>query len=254
MANSALIGVVETVVDDKVAAGEMFTAHDITIEVRTRGHRAGHNEVRDAVHDYYGRGGLGVAYSRTTISVPGGNPFLYHRGADDPSTYANIRNGSVNVPSPSPSNSPDDDDDDDDSQPVAIPAGLLGSLSGIPNGQPASVAGVAVATATRRNSANKPGVVVARRVDGRDTLSIPTTIIRAAGFSLKQKVFAVASTSGVDIIATQPPASAVFGKYTVDSHGQVRLTQSLLQRAGIGGKEYDVENGNNNTVKVKLHQ
>jgi len=88
-----LVPVVEAVVDEKVQAGEMFTAHDITLEVRNRGHQAGHNEVRDAVHDYYGRGGLGVAYTRTNISVPGGQPLLYHRSVDDPSTYGNIRGG-----------------------------------------------------------------------------------------------------------------------------------------------------------------
>lgn len=93
MSQSSLILVVEAVVDEKVQAGAMFTAHDITLEVRNRGHSAGHNEVRDAVHDYYGRGGLGVAYTRTNISLPGGQPFLYHRGTDDPATYSNIRGG-----------------------------------------------------------------------------------------------------------------------------------------------------------------
>jgi len=76
MNNASLVPVIETVVDEKVQAGELFTAHDVTIEVRSRGHRTGHGEVRDAVHDYYGRGGLGVAYTRTNISVLGGNPYL----------------------------------------------------------------------------------------------------------------------------------------------------------------------------------
>jgi plasmid stability protein len=93
ISQSSLISIIEAVVDEKVKAGEMFTAHDVTLEVRKRGHRADHNEVRDAVHDYYARGGLGVAYTRTNISVPGGQPLLYHRTVDDPSTYLNIRDG-----------------------------------------------------------------------------------------------------------------------------------------------------------------
>lgn len=266
--NSSLIPVVEAVVDEKVQSGGMFTAHDITLEVRSRGHRAGHNEVRDAVHDYYSRGGLGVDYTRTNISVPGGQPFLYHRQADDPSTYGNIRGGgTVNVPNPATIAVPpagqsgtddDDDDDDDDNQAVSIPPSLLGSLSSI--SQPA-VGGVAVSPAVAptnhaRNgarSANKAGATTARAVDGRGTLSIPAPVVRQAGFKVGQKVYAVASTQGVQITAAQPPASSVFGKYTVDTHEQVRVTQSLLQRAGIGGTQYDVEQ-NNDTVKVKLHK
>jgi len=262
MSNASLIQVVETVVDEKVQAGELFTAHDVTLEARQRGHRAGHGEVRDAVHDYYGRGGLGVAYSRTNISVPGGNPYLYHRGADDPSTYQNIRGGgNVNVPNPAtipvpPLGQSGDDDDDDDGagQAVTIPASLLGSLTSVPQN---SVSGVTVSgvNSHARNSAtrtsNKPGNTKARTVDGRGTLSIPAPIIRQLGFKPRQKVFAVAATNGVDIVATQPPASAVYGTYTVDDHEQVRLTQAILQRAGIAGKQYDVEKSNNKVV-VKL--
>jgi hypothetical protein len=100
MSNQSLVSVVETVVNEKVQNNELFTAHDVTLEVRNRGHRAGHNEVRDAVHDYYSRGGLGVAYARTNITVPGGNPYLYHRIVDDPLNYQNVRGGTVSVPDP----------------------------------------------------------------------------------------------------------------------------------------------------------
>ena len=126
MATAGVRPVVEQVCDEQVHNGGMFTAHDITLEVRNRGHRVGHHEVRDAVHDYFARGGLGVAYTRTTISVPaGGTPFLYHRTADDPAAYANIRgvglvpNPSVNtisVPPPSSISSTDDEDEDEDDE------------------------------------------------------------------------------------------------------------------------------------------
>ena len=48
----SLSPVAETVVNEWVQAGEMFTAHDVTLEVRNRGHKAGHGEIKDAVHDY----------------------------------------------------------------------------------------------------------------------------------------------------------------------------------------------------------
>lgn len=258
MNNASLIPVVESVVDQKVAAGDMFTAHDVTLEVRSRGHRAGHNEVRDAVHDYYGRGGLGVAYTRTNISVPGGQPYLYHQGADDPSTYANIRGGGGALASPSPQtiavppanantgtdDDEDDEDDEDDGQGVSIPASLLQSVGGI------AVGGVPAHSHNTRTG-NKPGNMKARTVDGRGTLSIPAPVIRKVGFKVGQKVFAVASTQGVVVSASQPPAASVFGKYTVDNHEQVRVTQALLQRAGIAGSKYDLEEGTD-YVSVKL--
>ena len=253
----SLSPVIEAVVDEKVQKNELFTAHDITLEVRSRGHRVGHGEVRDAVHDYYNRGKLGVAYTRSNITVPGGgSPFLYHRSADDTSTYQNVRGGTVNTPSSAPTtiaipsfsqtttdDDEDDDDDDGSANNVTIPQNLLSSISSVPSITPKP--------ATTNHARNSAGATKARKVDGRGTLSIPSPIIRQLGFQPRQKVYAVAATNGVDIVATKPPASAVFSTFTVDDHDQVRLTQSLLERAGISGTEYDVEQATDKVV-VKL--
>lgn len=255
MSTTGLVPVVESVVDSKVQGSDMFTAHDVTLEVRNRGHRVGHAEVRDAVHDYYQRGGLGIGYSRTNISVPGGNPYLYYPSNADPNTYSNIRGMGVSpttpsgnyqtIPVPPAGNSSDDDDDDDD--------GSLASAVSIPSSLISSVAGVAVnGNRNGKHSANKAGVTSARAVDGRSTLSIPAPVVRKV-FKVGQKVYAVASADGVEVVDQQPPAASVYGKYTVDSHCQVRITQSLLQRAGIGGTSYDVEESGNKVV-VKLHK
>lgn len=256
-----LAPVVETVVDEKVQKGELFTAHDVTVDVRQRGHRAGHTEVRDSVHDYYQRGGMGVGYSRTNITVPGGyTPYLYHRSADDPASYSNIRGAGVtSTPSgnqqtiavPSPSSQTDDDDDDDGPSVVTIPSSLIASVS--PGFVVTPINGSNNGSNGRHSSNNKPGVTSARGVDGRQTLSLPSPVIRKVGFHAGQKVYAVASTDGVDVVSALPPSSAVYGKYTVDRNDQVRLTQSLLKRAGIGGTKYDVEDAGNKVV-VKLHK
>lgn len=260
MSTVGLTPVVETVVDEKVQKGEMFTAHDVTLEVRGRGHRAGHTEVRDAVHDYYQRGGLGVGYARTNIPVPGGyTPFLYHRSADDPATYSNIRGAGVmstpvgnqqTIAVPPPSSQTDDDDDGDDDDglsSVTIPPGLIANVG------PGLVVTPIHSNSNGRHASNKPGATSARGVDGRQTLSLPAPVIRKVGFRAGDKVYAVASTDGVDVVSTLPPSSSVFGKYTVDCHDQVRLTQSLLKRAGIAGTKYDVEEAGNKVV-VKLHK
>jgi len=242
----SLAPVVESVVNDKVQNGDMFTAHDVTIEVRQRGHRASHTEVRDAVHDYYQRGGLGIGYSRTNISVPGGNPFLYHRGVDNPANYSNIRGGqSVQSGNQQtiaiPSNGDSDSDDDDDGT-----VGVVSSVN-IPSGLIASVA------VNSSNSKNKPGLMSGREVDSRKTLSLPAPVVRKVGFQTGQKVYAVASNDGVDVVDSLPPSSSIFGKYTVDCHNQVRLTQNILKRAGIPGDKYDLEDAGNKVV-VKLHK
>lgn len=255
---SSLIPVVEQVVNEKVQADEMFTAHDVTLEVRNRGHRAGHTEIRTAVHDYYSRGGMGVAYTRSTITVPGGTPFLYHRLVDDPSTFANVRGLNTSVPTsatitvPPVSNDGDgdgdgDDDDDGSGNSIQLPSNLLGNLS---------VGGVAVQPISQVHSAprgaNKPGQVNARKVDARDTLSIPSNLVRAAGFKPQQKVYAFSNASGDGLIVdSNKPAVGVVHEYTVDLHDQVRVTQKCLEDAGIGGTNYNLEITPQSQILVK---
>lgn len=269
MATTGIVPVVEQVCNDQVQNGGMFTAHDITLEVRNRGHRVGHNEVRDAVHDYYTRGGLGIAYTRTSITVPaGGTPFLYHRTVDDASTYGNIRgqgmipNPSVhNIAVPPPSALPDGDDGDDDDEP-AVPSGMLvglpGGMSSINTPYTGSVAGVAVAPrpakvggTNKSKSANK-NRLVGRDVDGRDTLSIPAPVVRAAGMKCGDKVYVSGTSHNTVEITTHPTSSALCRKYTVDNHGHIRICQGTLKRAGIGGTSYDVT-GDSSKITVKLH-
>lgn len=255
---SSLVPVVEQVVNDKVVAGEMFTAHDVTLDVRGRGHRAGHAEIRTAVHDYYGRGGMGVAYTRSTITVPGGTPFLYHRLVDDPSSFAHIRGLNTNVPTsatitvPPAGSTSDDGDDDDDADDgsgnsIQLPSNLLGNLS---------VAGVAVQPPSQVHSGsrgqNKPGQVNARKVDARGALSIPTNIVRGAGMRALQKVYAYPVGSNLVISSTQNGVRCpVTHEYTVDADSQIRVTQKCLEDAGIGGSKYDLELNASSEILVK---
>lgn len=235
MSTTGIGPVVEAIVTDYVQKGNMFTAHDVTLETRQKGHRLNHNEVRDTVHDYYSRGGMGVAYTRSVISVPaGGQPFLYHRTADDPATYGNIRGqgmvpnastATIAVPPPSsiPVNTDDDDDDEDDDEPVAVPAGLAVKRH-------------------KSRSANK-NKTVDRAVDSRESLSIPKAMVHTSGFKPGDKVYASGKDDNgtwVMEITSFPTSANVCKKYTVDKNGQIRITQSALKRANIGGSTYDV--------------
>jgi retron-type reverse transcriptase len=88
MADAATKQTIEVLALERVKAGEMFTAFDITLAVRKIGGNVRHNEVRDVVHELYERGRMGAAYTRSLIDVGSPTkPYLYHRYSDDPSSY-----------------------------------------------------------------------------------------------------------------------------------------------------------------------
>lgn len=88
MADAATKRMVEALVEERVKAGEMFTAFDITLAVRKIGGNVRHHEVRDLVHELYEHGRMGAAYTRSLIDVGSPTkPYLYHRYSDDANTY-----------------------------------------------------------------------------------------------------------------------------------------------------------------------
>jgi len=123
-----------------------------------------------------------------------------------------------------------------------LPPNLLGNLS---------VAGVAVQTApTVQRGNNKPGQVNSRKVDARGALSVPTNLVRGAGFAALQKVFAYGNGGGLTIGDT-PQTGVISHEYTVDADSQIRVTQKCLEDAGIPGKTYNLELNANSQILVK---
>ncbi len=106
MTDAAILKVIEAVAKEKSGNGDMFTAHQVTKAVRDKGHRLAHRDGRDAVHDLYARGEFGIAYTRTQIDIGvSAWPWLYHKSADDPSTFV-AYDGSSPQSQPSASPSP----------------------------------------------------------------------------------------------------------------------------------------------------
>jgi hypothetical protein len=89
MCESMLTPQVEALVRRKVAAYEMFTAYDVTRELRAMGETAYHDEVRNVVHFMYRYGQMGASYERTLANLGGarGPAYIYHHACDDPCTY-----------------------------------------------------------------------------------------------------------------------------------------------------------------------
>jgi hypothetical protein len=76
--NQFIVGEVEAEVQRRMAAGDSFTAFDISRAVQATGIQERHRHMKGIVHDMYERGDM-PGYIRTQITLPTGEqPFLYH--------------------------------------------------------------------------------------------------------------------------------------------------------------------------------
>jgi hypothetical protein len=83
------VGLIEDVVNDFVNNGQMFTAHNVTAEVRRRTKdRVAHNDVKGDVHRMFNDGSM-FSYNRSLASLSGVNPqpWVYHPLTADVSIY-----------------------------------------------------------------------------------------------------------------------------------------------------------------------
>lgn len=88
MADAATEQLVLNLVNERIQAGVMFTAYDVTQAARRRGGNVRHNDVRDVVHELFENGRMGATYNRSLVEVGAPTkPWLYHHFNDDPATY-----------------------------------------------------------------------------------------------------------------------------------------------------------------------
>lgn len=86
----AVMETMERALEGRIAGGEMFTAWDITRQVRAESEvRVSHILVRQIVHSLFVAGGMGPEYTRTLCHVGGdhGPAWVYHRLRDMPEHY-----------------------------------------------------------------------------------------------------------------------------------------------------------------------
>jgi hypothetical protein len=205
---------VEQVVLEKAQAGEMFTAYDVTKEVRKRVGRSvnvPHNEVKQEVHNFFANDQMGTDYTRTLGNIPGlqSQPWVYHHTANDPANYG-APSVVPQLPPVSPGSVPDD------------------AVNQTPQGT--------------------------YKVDARDTLCVPKSLLVAAGLNPGEEAYVSADAlAGHVVVSKSPPDGTVLtslSTYTVDKYGNVRITQHTLANGGIGGKEFTID-GDANRVYVK---
>src|SRR5207248_8771263 len=89
MLNANVIEAIQATVDRKTAAGDMFTAYDITRILRDEGVRARHGQIKQIVHAMFCQCLMPEDYVRSLCDLGGrlGPAWLYHRGCDDPHWY-----------------------------------------------------------------------------------------------------------------------------------------------------------------------
>lgn len=203
--------VVETVVFEKCQAGDLFTAYDITKEVRNRvgrGTSVLHNDVKQEVHNMFANGQMGADYTRNlgNLSLPAGvsQPWVYHRTTDDVVNYGQNAAAGQSTPPPSLQVSGDDNDD-----------GVNKTSDGY------------------------------YRVDARETLCVPKAMLAAIGLNPADEAYVSADALAGHVVVTKGlPDQTVLtplSTYTVDKYGNVRITQATLVRGGVGGKEFEIE-------------
>lgn len=99
MADAATQRLIDQIVQERVQAGALFTAYDVTLEARQRGGNVRHNDVRDLVHEYFEQGRMGAGYNRSLIDVGAPTkPWLYHRFTEHPSAYKSPSAGAPAAP------------------------------------------------------------------------------------------------------------------------------------------------------------
>ena len=214
---------IEDTTREKTAKGEMFTAHDITRAVRAqvgRGVNIRHQEVKQEVHGLFASGQFGPDYTRNLANLAGVNPqpWIYHRVTDDPVNYVSAL--AANAPAPDP-----------------------GSLTSVTTTQDADAHDDAV-------NKQPDG---AFKVDARETLCLPSSLVRGAGLAPTDEAFVAQDlvNNAVVVSKNEQPSLTQLSKYTVDNYANVRITQGVLQKAGLGGKTFDIELVNGQFVQVK---
>lgn len=255
MCDSATMTALETIIQGKINNGEIFTAFDITKELRVqvgKSVRISHNDVKHDIHDLIQRhsNSGSVSYSRTLVDLPGvpERPFLYHPQGSDINTYGPLAQSnaaataghSVVVVS----------DPNDPALPSATPSATatLNTTAAASNSAPA------FPSAT---PSNDPDVI---QQDNRGRLWIQARFLNGLGVSHPQPVYVTQSTvksNGTDVpvlkITTATPAGATEAvEYIVDRHANIAISKGVLLDAGLDGQgNYKVE-GTATDVTVRV--
>ena len=215
---------VNQVVSEFVGEGKMFTAFEVSLEVKKRGGQERHRNMREYVHETIFRIGIERGdYSRTLMDV--GAPeqaWVYHTVAANPYDYVPLdRTGMDTVPA------------------HARPRGVRNPLKLTPGlSSPFAIPAGAYGT------------------DQRGRLCIPVSLLTQLGVGPGQRVNVLCDPANEQAVLTKasgPDAGNSDTSYTVEGDGNVRLTQGTLEKATLDGLQcYRIE-GNDTVISVRKY-
>lgn len=197
MVDSIAQSCIDTVIKQKVAAGELFTAFDVSNAAKVMLRKTGdfnpsvhrHSIMRDYVNlslnDIIGDHTT-YDYMKTLCSVSATeSAYVYHKQNDDPSSY-----NSVGVVNPTPVVQ----------QTVPVVA--------------------------------KPAVA-GKMPDARGTICVPSSFLENAGFARFDNAYIYKRNNGLLVTKVQSASLSPDALYTVDSYLNVRITKYTLDKCGM---------------------
>jgi hypothetical protein len=229
----------ETLTDvtaEKVNAGEMFTALDVTREVQWKhGVFERHDNMKGVVHDQFHNGDMG-SYTRTLINIdtiPDPVWLYYDANISNPEDYRSrwlgVKPGEApNVPAAANINVP------------AIAQSLDDAANNVQDGDGA-VAGAAPAPQGPQGDYDR---------DKRGRLWISKPLIASLNVNPGDTVYVLVAADSIKITtaAPDPNAAAPYRSYKVDRHGNVAISRVNFNKAGINNPSVDVKNENGEIV------
>jgi hypothetical protein len=215
------VALINDVVNEFVNDGKMFTAYNVTTEVRKRTKdRIAHDEVKRDVHRMFNDGEM-FSYNRSLAMLPGINPqpWVYHPLAADISLYNGQPTGTVTSTPP---------------------------FSGVPTLIPH------VPNSISTNAVASDNVF---KLDTTNRLCVPAKLIRNLGLSAGDQAAVMYDS---ELILTSEGKAATMTSadyitsYVVDSYDNVRLTLTALQKGRLNGTEFEIE-GDLEKVTIRPH-
>lgn len=201
--------VVERVVLERAARNELFTAYDITKDLRAIGMQVKHDDVNGVVHTLYANTRI-PGYSRSLLPVADGKPevFIYHVCGQDAYEYNDYTRSLTSDQSVYTDVEEEDDENEGYGTDVADTLDI-------------------------------------KAVDDLCRLRIPDNVLRAAGFLPGDAVNVVWNVSRNEIVILPEHVNFVAVKgdqfiskpYRVDQYGNVRI---CLKKAGIDADQFEI--------------
>jgi bifunctional DNA-binding transcriptional regulator/antitoxin component of YhaV-PrlF toxin-antitoxin module len=216
MCDAVMMGHIEDVIEKFVDEQRMFTAYDVTCEIRTnvgRGVNVKHNDIKNDIHKEMAQH-LDSDWQKTLQDVGAAvSAFVYYHFMSDPTTYEPQSRGSA----------------------PAVPA---------TDGNHQHSAPSAASTAATVGSSD------AFAVDGRSRLLIPTSFMQHLGVEGGDEVKVYKELDSL-VVSKDDQQLRELASLKVDRHGYLYLSAKILGQGDLGdAQKFDVETTDNG-VEVK---